>query len=127
MIPRYVLDTGALIAAERGKERAARFLRLAHIGRARLFVPLPVVAEWWRGRTDARDAILGATAVVGSVNAAKAAGLALGRVGMVDGKVTIDAIVIATAAMLDAIVVTGDLADFSRLGTYFPGVKLLPA
>ncbi len=47
MIPRYVLDTGVLIAAERGKARAARFFRLAHIGRARLMVPLPVVAEWF--------------------------------------------------------------------------------
>ena len=97
MIPRYVLDTGALIAAERGKERAARFLRLAHVGRARLVVPLPVVAEWWRGRTDVRDAILGATSIVASVDAAKAAGLALGRIRSVDGRMTVDAIVMATA------------------------------
>ncbi len=127
MIPRYVLDTGALVAAERGKERAARFLRLAHIGRARLFVPLPVVAEWWRGRTDIRDALLGATSVVASVEAAKAAGLALARIKDVDAKLTVDAIVIATAAILDAVVVTGDVADFIRLGAHFPGVTVLSA
>jgi predicted nucleic acid-binding protein len=127
VIPRYVLDTGALVAAERGKERAARFLRLAHIGRARLFVPLPVVAEWWRGRTDIRDALLGATSVVASVEAAKAAGLALARIKDVDAKLTVDAIVIATAAILDAVVVTGDVADFIRLGAHFPGVTVLSA
>jgi predicted nucleic acid-binding protein len=127
VIPTYVLDTGALIAAERGKERAARFFRLAHLGRARLVVPLPVVAEWWRGRTDVRDAMLGATSVVASIDAAKAAGLALARIRRVDGRMTVDAIVMATAALLDAVVVTGDIADFDRLAAHFPGVTLLAA
>ena len=125
MIPRYVLDTGALIAAERGKARASRFIRLAHVGRARLIVPMAVVAEWWRGRTDARDALLGAAEVVASLEAAKAAGIALARLKDVDGKLTIDAIVMATAALLDAVVVTGDRADFDRLAAHFPGVAVL--
>jgi len=127
VIARYVLDTGALIAAERGKERAARFFRLAHVGRARLVVPLPVVAEWWRGRTDVRDAILGAASVVASVDAAKAAGLALAHIRNVDGAMTVDAIVMATAALLDAVVVTADVADFRLLAAHFPGVTLLTA
>jgi hypothetical protein len=38
-------STPALISAERGKERAARFLRLVRIGRAHILIPLPVVAE----------------------------------------------------------------------------------
>lgn len=125
MITTYVLDTGALISAERGKERAARFFRLADIGRARLVVPLPVVAEWWRGRSDARDAILAATRIVASVDAAKAAGVALARLKNVDRKLTIDALVMATAALLDAVVVTGDPGDFERLGAHFPGVVVL--
>jgi predicted nucleic acid-binding protein len=127
VIPRYVLDTGALVSAERGKERAARFFRLAHVGRARLIVPLPVVAEWWHGRTDAREAILAATAVVASLDAAKAAGVALSRAKDVDCRLTVDAIVMATAALLDAVVVTGDPADFDRLATHFPGVAVLSA
>jgi predicted nucleic acid-binding protein len=127
VIPTYVLDTGALIAAERGKERAARFFRLAHLGRARLVVPWPVIAEWWRGRTDLREAILGAASVVASVEAAKAAGCALARMRNVDGRMTVDAIVIATAALLDAVVITGDVADFDRLAAHFPGVTLLGA
>lgn len=125
MTPRYVLDTGALIAAERGKERAARFLRLAHIGAARLVVPLPVIAEWWRGRTDQREEILGATEVVASVEITKAAGIALARAKDVDSRLTVDAIVIATAAILGAAIVTSDPKDFDRLAAHFPGVTVL--
>ena len=125
MIATYVLDTGALISAERGKERAARFFRLAQIGRAHLVVPLPVVAEWWRRRSDARDAILAATRVVASVDAAKAAGVALARLKNVDGKLTVGALVMATAALLEAVVITGDPRDFERLGAHFPGVVVL--
>jgi predicted nucleic acid-binding protein len=125
VITTYVLDTGALVSAERGKERAARFFRLAQIGRARLVVPFPVVAEWWRGRTDVREAVIAATRVVASVDAAKAAGVALARLKGVDAKLTIDALVIATAALLDAVVVTGDRGDFQRLGSHFPGVVVL--
>jgi predicted nucleic acid-binding protein len=127
VILRYVFDTGALISAERGKARAARFLRLVRIGRARITIPLPVVAEWWRGRTDAREEILQACQVVASLAAAKAAGIALARAKDVDGKLTIDAIVMATAALLNAIVVTGDPNDFERLSPHFPGVVVLSA
>jgi predicted nucleic acid-binding protein len=127
VIPTYVLDTGALISAERGKARASRFFHLARIGRARLVVPLPCVAEWWRGRTDARDRILAATRVVLSLDAAKAAGIALARLKDVGGKLTVDAMVMATAALLDAFVVTGDPGDFDRLADHFPGVTVLSA
>ena len=125
MIPRYVLDSGALIAAERGKDHVARFFRLAHLGRARLVVPFPVIAEWWRGRSDHRDVILGATSVVASLDAAKAAGIALARMRDVDARMTIDAIVMATAALLGGIVITGDVSDFEGLGLHFPGVTVL--
>jgi len=127
VIPQYVFDTGALISAERGKERAARFLKLVRLGRARILVPLPVIAEWWRGRNDAREEILGACQVVASVAATKAAGVALGRLRDVHAKLTIDAIVMATAALSDALVVTGDPNDFERLAAHFPGVAVLSA
>lgn len=125
MIPRYVFDTGALIAAERGKQRASRFLQLVHAGRARILVPLPVIAEWWRGRTDVREELLGASEVVASVAAAKAAGVALGRLKNVDASLTVDAIVLATAALADAVVVTSDPSDFERLAAHFPKVTVL--
>jgi predicted nucleic acid-binding protein len=127
MMVRYVFDTGALIAAERGKERATRFLQLVRVGRARVIVPLVVVAEWWRGRTDAREEILAASQVVASLEVVKAAGVALARAKDVDGKLTIDAIVMATAAVMDAIVVTGDADDFERLAPAFPRVAVLSA
>ena len=127
MIQRYVFDTGALISAERGKERALRFLQLVHAGRARILVPFPVVAEWWRGRSDVREEILGATEIVASVPAAKAAGVALGRMKSVYASLTVDAMVMATAALADAVVVTGDPRDFDRLAPHFPGVVVLAA
>jgi|SRR5882724_2943633 len=125
MIATYVFDTGALIAAERRKERAVRFLRLVRIGRGRILVPLAVVAEWWRGHSDVREEILAASQVVASLGAAKAAGIALGRIRDVHAKLTIDAIVMATAALADAIVVTGDPDDFQKLAPHFPGVAVL--
>ena len=125
MIQRYVLDTGALIAAERGKQRAARFFQLASVGAARLVVPLPVLAEWWRGRTDDREEILAAAEVIASVGIAKAAGIALAKTKHVHAALTIDALVMATAALLDAVLVTGDPADFDRLSAHFPGVTVI--
>lgn len=127
MIPTYVFDTGALVSAERGKERALRFLKLVRMGRARIVVPLPVIAEWWRGRTDTREDILDATEVVATVAIMKAAGVALGRTKNVDAKLTLDAIVMATAALLDAVVVTGDPDDFTKLAPHFARVPILSA
>lgn len=125
MIARYVFDTGALIAAERGKERAVRFLRLAHVGAAKIVVPLPVVAEWWRERTRAREELLAATQVLASIDVSKAAGIALSKLRRVDPSLTIDAIVMASAALLDAVLITQDPTDFDRLGLHFPSVVVL--
>lgn len=122
---RYVFDAGALIAAERGKERAARFLRLVRVGRARVIVPLPVIAEWWRGRTNAREEIVASTQIVATVAIAQAAGVALARTKDVHAGLTIDAVVFATAALLDAIVVTSDPRDFEKLSPHFSGVTVL--
>ena len=52
------LDTGALIAIERRKQRGTQLLELARQRLAVLAVPVPVVAEWWRARTDVRERIL---------------------------------------------------------------------
>jgi predicted nucleic acid-binding protein len=125
VIPRYVFDTGALVAAERGKERATRVLRLAHVGAARIVVPLAVIAGWWRGRNSAREELLAASQVVASVDVAKAAGIALARLKDVEGKLTIDAMVMATAALVGGVVVTQDPGDFERLVAHFPGVAVL--
>lgn len=122
---RYVFDTGALISAERGKPRATRFLRLARGGRAKIIVPLAVIAEWWRGRTDVREDILAAIDVVGSLAVAQAAGVALANMPDVGAALTIDAMVMATAALSDAIVVTGDPEDFEQLSRHFSRVTVV--
>jgi predicted nucleic acid-binding protein len=122
---RYVFDTGALIAAERRKLRATRFLDLVAQGSARILVPLPVVSEWWRSRTDTREAILGATELVASLEIAKAAGVVLAKIDGARSGITIDAIVMATAALREAIVVTSDPDDFSMLAAHFPGVAVV--
>lgn len=117
------LDTGALIAIERRRLRALRFLRLAHERRWSVTVPSAVVAEWWRGRTDLREAILAALVVepMGQ-GLARAAGDALAAVR---GATTIDAVVMASAAQRGDVVLTGDVADFERLTSHFPGVRVL--
>ena len=52
------LDTGALIAIERRRQRGTQLLELGKRRLALLSVPMPVVAKWWRGRTDVRERIL---------------------------------------------------------------------
>jgi hypothetical protein len=63
--------------------------------------------------------------VIASVDIAKAAGVALTRARHIDARMTIDAIVMATAAILDAVVVTQDLEDLERFGVHFPRVVVL--
>jgi len=100
-------------------------LELVRAGRALILVPLPVIAEWWRGRSDVREELLAATTIVASLEATKAAGTALARLRDAHAGLTIDAIVMATAALANASVVTGDPRDFERLGAHFPGVTVL--
>lgn len=125
MIPTYVFDTGACVGVERCKPRATRFLRLAEHGLARIVIPLATCPEWWRGRTDVGEDLLAAARVDASLAAAKAAGVALGRARGVDASLTIDAVVMATAALLDAVVVTSDPEDLARFARFFPGVRVL--
>ena len=51
-------DTGALLALERRRQRISQVYRTAVEDGRIVTVPSAVVAEWWRGRTDAREAIL---------------------------------------------------------------------
>src|SRR5438132_6559085 len=102
MTSRFVtLDTGALIAIERRKQRGILLLDLARHRLARLLVPVPVVVEWWRGRTDTRERILDAVSVEPlSLDVARAAGEALAHVEprAREGSLVVDAIVVAFAA-----------------------------
>ena len=125
MIPTYVFDSGACIGVERRKARATRFVRLAQVGLARIVIPLATLPEWWRGRTDVREDLLAAARVDSSIDAAEAAGAALEGLRRMDASLTIDAVVVATAALLDATVVTSDPDDLARIAVRFPAVRIL--
>lgn len=123
------LDTGALLAMEKQKARGMMLLRAAREHRAKLLAITPIIAEWWRGRSDVRDRIKTAIALVPfPVRAAEAAGVALGQIrGERDrAKLSIDVMVMAFAATFGgALVYTSDVDDLQRLCRYFPEVRLL--
>ena len=117
------LDTGALIALERRHDRVLRLLRGAQARYLPVTVPVAVVAEWWRGRTDRREAILAAMLIEPmSDRLARVAGEALKPIS---SATTVDAIVMASAASRGDVVLTGDLADLARLADHFPSVRVL--
>ena len=123
------LDTGALIAMEKKKPRATMLLMAAKEQRAELFVTTPVIAEWWRGRSDRRDDIKrGVTIVPFPLAAAEAAGVVLGRIHPERERVklSIDVMVMAFATMFGGgVVYTSDMDDFARLQPFFPSVRIL--
>jgi predicted nucleic acid-binding protein len=120
------LDTGALIAMERQKPRGMMLLRAAREHRAQLLAITPVVAEWWRGRSDVRDRIRTAVTLVPfPVHAAQAAGLALGKMRG-GARMAIDVMVMAYAATNGgSLVYTGDVTDLQAISRYFPSVRVL--
>jgi predicted nucleic acid-binding protein len=122
-IRRITLDTGALVAIERRKQTGTQLLELARQRLAVLSVPVPVIAEWWRGRTDVRERILDVVNVEPlSLAVAKAAGEAQASVAR---SPALDAIVMAFAASRGDVVFTGDTIDLDRLRAFFPTVRVL--
>lgn len=115
-------DTGALIALERRSQRARDILdRATRLG-VRVSVPTPVIVEWWRGRTDVREAILRGLRIVPlTSDLAKRAGEALASVR---GATAIDAVVMASAAERGDVVYTSDVTDLSKLATHYPNVRV---
>jgi predicted nucleic acid-binding protein len=125
-------DTGALISIERRKERARLVLDSLSEQAVTITVPLPVIGEWWRGRTDWRERILAAVEVEPlTLGMVKLAGEALASVTSPTGARRgqgpgfVDALVMASAASRGDIVYTGDIEDLERLAPFFPGVRIL--
>ena len=117
------LDTGALIALERRRQRMREILERALERDQRITVPADVVGEWWRGRTDVREAILESVDIEPlTAELAKVAGEAL---AFIRGATLVDAIVMASAALRGDIVYTCDVDDLERLQRHFPGVRVL--
>jgi len=120
-----ILDTGALIAFERGKQRIAALLDEASFDDSPIVVPTVVLAEAWRGgRRTARLAMLLRAVRVEPLHdaVARRAGEALAAV---KSATTIDAIVVSCADALGLPLVTSDVDDMKRLADHFGGVALI--
>ena len=122
-------DTGAFISIERRRERARKVFERLREQDILITAPLPVIGEWWRGRTDWRESILASVRVEPLTLAlVKLAGQALAsappaRKGR--GPSVVDAIVMASAASRGDVVYTSDVDDLERLQSFFPEVRVL--
>ena len=116
-------DTGALIALERRKLRMRQVLERARDRDQLITVPADVVAEWWRGATDIRRAILDSVDIEPlTLRLAQIAGEATGAV---PGATLVDAIVMASAASRGDIIYSSDVYDLERIRRVFPSVRIL--
>jgi len=119
--PAITFDTGALIALERRKDRAMKVYMHARDRGLIVAAANASLAEWWRGRTDRREAVLrGLLVEPVSDEVMKLAGVALAKVR---GATTIDAIVAAFAVQRTGIVYTSDVGDFEALQSFFPALR----
>lgn len=124
MKPGVTFDTGAFIALERRKERARRIVDALRYDGIPIKAPLPVIGEWWRGRTDWREKILAMVELEPlTLGLVKLAGEALASAKA--GPSFVDAVVMASAASRGDVVYTSDVADLARLGSFFPEVRVL--
>ena len=122
-------DTGALIALERRSMRMKSVVDAARLRQARITVPSPAIAEWWRGNSTVRRMVRAMIDVEPlDERVAKLAGEALAsfqRGSAVDAAITIDAIVMASAAQRGGVVYTSDVDDLQRFAAFFPTVRVL--
>ena len=116
------LDTGALIALERRRQRIWQVLHRALALGVVPVVPADVVAEWWRGRSDIREHIL--ASVVIEPLTAPLARLAGESMAAVPGSTSVEAIVVASAAQRGDAIYTSDVVDLERLRVFFPAVRI---
>ncbi len=121
-MPGITLDTGALIAVERGDRRLQALLDEATATGSDLAVPAGVIAQAWRGslrqaRLARFLALSSVTAVVLDEPEARAAGALCGRAGTAD---VVDASVVICARGHS--VVTGDPDDLAALD---PALRLV--
>ena len=116
-------DTGALIALERRTQRIWEIYRTAMASGVVITVPVAVVIEWWRGRSDVRERILRGVRVEPlHTELAKLAGEGLAAVRSAS---PVDSVVMASAALRGDVVYTSDVDDLERLAAHFRGVRVL--
>lgn len=116
-------DTGMLIGIDRRKQRALAVHEWLMEEGLPVHVPWVVVAEFWRARTDRREAILRTVDIEApTIKLAKSVGEALGKV---KEATLVDTVVMASAALRGDVVYTSDVDDLGRLQRHFPGVRVL--
>lgn len=110
-----VYDAGALLAAERHDRRFGIIHKRALVASRHIIVPAPVLAQAWRGGTRQAGlarTLQGCVVLPTDEETARRAGVLLERSGTSDA---VDAIVVATAHRLGALVVTSDPNDLHKI------------
>jgi predicted nucleic acid-binding protein len=123
-----VFDSGVLIGLEKRKSTALRLLDACQRTGKTALVSAPCVAEFWRGRSDQRETILSYVELAPVTMAiGRAAGEALRSFRSVaSARMTVDAIVMATASLRGArYVFTTDPDDLEKLGSHFAAVNVI--
>ncbi|WP_394825315.1 type II toxin-antitoxin system VapC family toxin [Pendulispora albinea] len=116
-------DTGALIALEQRRQRITKIFLSALQRGISMTVPVPVLIEWWRGRSDRREAILEEVDIeLTTISLTRRAGEAIAHM---KSATAIDALVMASASTRGDVVFTRDVDDLERLRTVFPEVRIL--
>lgn len=122
-MPGLTFDTGVLIALERRKQRAVALMRTARADGLTITVPAVVIAEWWQGRSDIREAVLESVDIEPMTEKlSKLTGEALAAV---PDSTLVDAAVMASAAQRGDVVCTSDFEDLDRLRDHFKSVPRL--
>ena len=123
----FTLDTGALIALQRKKLRAWKFMELARRDELEIRAPADVLAEFWRGTSVRRPLTILIETGVNWIDVtpalAKRAGRALADAGA--GPSAVDALVATVAATFGDVVLTSDPEDFARLARHYRGLRAL--
>jgi len=116
----WTLDSGALIAADRGDRRFWDLRKQIATEGSLASVPAIVLTEVWRGARNASlaRALHGCDLEPVDVELALAAGLLCGRAGTDD---PVDALVVASAARRGNDIVTTDPGDLRALAAIAPG------
>jgi predicted nucleic acid-binding protein len=119
------LDTGALIALEKGRRRMVALVDAAHALGLSITIPAPVVVEWWRGQRGPVAHLLDAFTVEPlRESLARSAGVALAALSGRPSPSPTDAVVMASAALRGDKVYTSDVEDLQRFRAIFPAVRI---
>lgn len=110
------LDTGALIALEKGKRRILGIVTVAMENDIPIYIPATALAEFWRQPSKAMRALLADCTVLPMTSReAEAVGVVLGRLGRRAGPLFVDASVALFAALYAPILYTADPGDLSDI------------